>query len=85
MKAPPKEPEIINIDEDEGEDEDLMDEEEENYDEEEEEGDYDDEEQEMDETMDDVNGDGVSESGSAFRASERSLKSMVNFSNRAQG
>lgn len=64
-----------------------MDEEEEIYDEEEddeEEGDYDDEEQGMDETIDDVNGDDVSESGSAFRASERSLKS-INFSNRAQG
>ncbi|KAJ5147374.1 hypothetical protein N7526_000726 [Penicillium atrosanguineum] len=86
-QAPPKEPEILNIDEDEGEDEDLMDEEEEVY-YEDEEGDYDDEEQEMDETMDetmdDVNGDGASESGSVFRASERSLKSMVNFSSRAQ-
>lgn len=61
-----------------------MDEEEEVFDDEEE-GDYDEEEQEMDETMDDVNGDVVSETGSAFPASERSLKSVVNFSSRAQG
>jgi hypothetical protein len=60
-----------------------MDEEEEIYDDEEE-VDYD-EEQGIDQTMDDVNGDGVSETGSAFPASERSLKSVVNFSRRAQG
>jgi len=60
-----------------------MDEEEEVYDEGEE-VDYD-EGQEMDETIDDVNGDGTSETGSAFPASERSLKSVLNFSSRSHG
>lgn len=83
IQAPPKEPEIINIDED--KDEEPMDEDE-MYDEEEElEEDEVDEDEAMDETMDDVNGDGGSETASAFPALEPSLKSVVGFSGRTQG
>lgn len=84
IQAPHKEPEIINIDED--EDEEPMDDEE-MYDDEEvlEEEEEVDEDEEMEETMDDVNGDGASETTSPFPALEASLKSVADFSGRPQG
>lgn len=85
IQAPPKEPEIINIDEDEDED---MDEEEEMYDDEEvleEEEEEVDEDEEMEDTMNDVNGDAASETTSPFPALEPSLKSVADFSGRPQG
>lgn len=84
IQAPPKDPEIINIDED--DDDEPMDEEG-LYDEEEalEEEEEVDEDEEMEETIDDVNGDGGSATTSPFPALEPSLKSVTDFSGRAQG
>lgn len=84
IQAPPKEPEIINIDDEDDEpmDEEEMYEDEEALEEEEEEVD---EDEEMEEPMDDVNGDAASETTSPFPALEPSLKSVSDYSSIAQG